>query len=151
MRCNIINPLFLTDQHLIAERRELRMIPPLFEKRLKKLGLTKTISNIPEEYCLGAGHMLFWMNKCGYLENRYDLLTREMVNRGFKPDFSLKFEMSYEMRIASLDWEPSDRDIQIIYARLREKIAKKPNWYKYYGGPLRESLVENIYRQIYFN
>lgn len=34
MRCNLIFPWFLTDQHLIAERRELRMIPPLLKKRL---------------------------------------------------------------------------------------------------------------------
>ncbi len=36
MRCNLIDPSLLTDQHLIAEKRELRMIPPLLEKKLSK-------------------------------------------------------------------------------------------------------------------
>ena len=34
MRCNLVFPWFLTDQHLIAERRELRMIPALLKKRV---------------------------------------------------------------------------------------------------------------------
>ena len=62
MRCNLVFPWFLTDQHLIAERRELRMIPALLEKRFA--ARKHTTLDIPSRFCLGAGHMKFWLMRC---------------------------------------------------------------------------------------
>lgn len=144
MRCNIIPPSFLTDQHLIAERRELRMIPPLFQKRYTKLGKLLVTAGIPDRFTLGSGHMLFWMDKGEYLHTRFGHLTNEMLKRGFNPDLSLEFHLSDEHREKSVPWQPTQKDVTIIVKRLADKILMKPLWYKYYSKPLQAGFVENL-------
>jgi deoxyribonuclease (pyrimidine dimer) len=144
MRCNIIEPCLLTDQHLIAERRELRLIPPLFEKRFKKLGIKGVVSNIPDQYCLGKGHMLFWMNKGEYLRTRYSELTDEMLIRGFKPDLSIFYFLTPEARDVSIDYVPSTHDIQILLERVTAKINQKPTWYRFHGNPITEEYILHL-------
>jgi deoxyribonuclease (pyrimidine dimer) len=144
MRCNIINPWFLADQHLMAERRELRMIPPLVRKRIAN----KTFANnIPAKYTLGAGHMLFWVPRLKYLETRFEQLTDEMLKRGFKPDLSLKFDIdeSFIQHGFYNDWEPEPDDYDIIIQRLRERIMKQFGWYRYCGKPLPQHWLDVTY------
>lgn len=144
MRCNILPAWTLLDQHLIAEKRELRMIPPLLEKRVKS---GKNIrAGIPERYTLGAGHMLFWLDKMRYLSKRYDAIVDEMIRRDFRPDTSLRFDLSYaKMYGMDNDWTPQPEDYDIIVDRLKERIAARPNWYKYCGHPVSHKWVESIY------
>lgn len=56
-----INP---TDQHLIAELREL---PRIFTSVNKRLTLNKTFDDIPKEFVLGLGHCKFFYNKLDFL------------------------------------------------------------------------------------
>lgn len=144
MRCNILPPFKILDQHLIAERRELRMIPPLLEKRVKS---GKDIrSGIPFKYTLGSGHMLFWLDKMRYLSNRFDLLTEEMLNRGFKANLSLTFDMECAIMTGmDGDWVPSSGDFDVIITRLKEKIAKRPGWYRHYGKKIDANWVNETY------
>lgn len=144
MRCNIIHPRLLTDQHLIAEKRELRMIPPLLEKRVRTGKDLR--AGIPSRYTLGSGHMLFWLDKMRYLSNRFDSLSKEMQDRGFKVDPYLTFDMTYAT-IYGMDgnWEPQPEDFAIIVARLKEKIAMRPGWYRYRGKPISDSWVALTY------
>lgn len=132
MRCNIIHPTMLTDQHLIAEKRELRMIPPLLEKRVKS---GKDIrAGIPARYTLGSGHMLFWLDKMRYLSNRYDSLVEEMRRRGFQANPHLTFDLSYAtMYGMDGDWTPTQDDYTIILERIKEKIYQKPGFYRFCG------------------
>ena len=56
MRCNCgINPKNLTDEHLFAESRELKMLPSLF----KKVDI-KSINKVPTEFTLGRGHIFYF-------------------------------------------------------------------------------------------
>ena len=74
MRCNCgINPKNLTDEHLFAESRELKMLPSLF----KKVGI-KSINKVPAEFTLGRGHMLFFLYKSIYTLNRYRQVLSEL-------------------------------------------------------------------------
>ncbi len=143
MRCNLIQPWFLTDQHLIAERRELRMIPPLLAKRSLHSPVT---GDIPERFCLGSGHMKFWLDKFLYLENRYMDLTREMLARGFKPNLDLSLDVSLANHYGLYrDWTPEPEDYDIIVTRLREKIEKKFDWYRYCGNPITRQWFQVTY------
>ncbi len=55
-RINVIDPIDLTDQHLMAEYRELPMIMGSLRRSLKsKKGLPK----ITPKYTLNAGHVTF--------------------------------------------------------------------------------------------
>jgi|PlaIllAssembly_1097288.scaffolds.fasta_scaffold00001_28 deoxyribonuclease (pyrimidine dimer) len=149
MRCNLIFPWFLTDQHLIAEKRELRMIPPLLQKRIDS-GKHTTL-DIPRRFTLGKGHMLFWLDKMLYLSKRYDALTEEMGRRGFNADPSLTFDMKCAI-LSSMDndWEPQPEDYDIIVTRLRDRVREKPGWYRYCGKPVDEKWIEITYPIPYY-
>jgi deoxyribonuclease (pyrimidine dimer) len=131
VRVNIINPRFLTDQHLIAEYNELLMLVAYIRKFPKKEG-------IPLRYCLGKGHMKFFKDKLGYLKKRHELLKKEMKIRGFKARKSLG-------KVNSKDWKASSKDKEIIKKRIIEKIKLKPGFYRYYGkNRSRRFLIELV-------
>ena len=164
MRCNVIPVGLLTDQHLIAERRELRMIPPLLTKRINKVEWTlsdreiavardefltyeKCVKHIPKTLVLGTGHMLFWTNKMKYLDIRFEELTEEMEARGFRPARSIEFEADQAAQYGFYnDWEPSIQDQALLQARLIIKIRQKPDWYRYHGKRLAEDFIETNYQ-----
>lgn len=144
MRCNLVPSYFLTDQHLIAEKRELRMIPPILEKRAKTR--SPITGDIPERFCLGKGHQIFWLDKFLYLEKRYNSLTEEMIRRGFKPNLELSLDTSLAKYYGLYnDWTPEPEDYDLIVARLIEKINQKFKWYRYCGKSITRQWVEVTY------
>ena len=132
MRCNIICPTRLTDQHLIAERRELRMIPPLLALRHERRIPIRR--DQPREFKLGTGHMLFWIDKFQYLDLRHQALTEEMVQRGFNPDHSLGIdcELAKSLELYN-NWAPTFNACAIIEQRIRSRIEAKFDWYRFWG------------------
>ena len=89
-RINIIPVEELHDQHLIAEYREITMVPAALNRTLKsKKGLDKT--KISRNYTLNKGHVYFFYDKGEYLDKRYNQITQEMKRRGFQPDIKRKF------------------------------------------------------------
>ncbi len=79
VRINLINPRYLSDQHLIAEYDEILMLLGY----VKKYSILK-LEEIPKKYCFGEGHIKFFKNKLLYLKRRHELIKKEMQNRGFK-------------------------------------------------------------------
>ena len=123
VRINLISPKKLADQHLIAEYNEILML----------LGYVKKypeISELPENYCLGKGHIKFFKNKLLYLKKRHELIKKEMKKRGFNAKMRVNLnEFSKEL---VNDWKPLKKDKKIIINRLKEKIEQKPDYYNYY-------------------
>jgi len=129
-RINIIPVSKLYDQHLIAEYREITMVPASLNRTLKsKARLNK--SKISKQYTLNTGHVYFFYNKGEYLDKRYKEIIKEMKARGFKPDFKRKFpkEIFINNDLYN-DWMPTIEDYKIIRKRILSKLAQKPNWYK---------------------
>ncbi|MED5354937.1 MAG: pyrimidine dimer DNA glycosylase/endonuclease V [Bacteroidota bacterium] len=129
-RINIISPSELTDQHLIAEYREIFMVPGSLKRTLiSKNGYLQ--SKVPKEYTLNSGHVYFFYNKGKYLNKRYNLIIKEMKLRGFNPDKERKFPKDIFINNNLYnDWSPNQNDIKIIRQRISEKIALKPTWYR---------------------
>ena len=128
-RINLVNPSELKDQHLIAEYREITMIPAALNRTLNsKIGLRR--EKISKKYTLNSGHVYFFYDKGEYLYNRYRDIIREMKNRGFKPDINRKFptRIFIDNNLYN-DWMPTLNDLKIIRKRISEKIAMKPSWY----------------------
>ena len=129
-RINIIDPSELTDQHLIAEYREITMVPGSLNRTLNsKIGYKE--SKVPKRYTLNGGHVYFFYNKGKYLHKRYDELINEMKRRGFSPDSKRLFPHNI-FRDNGLynDWMPNVEDYKVIRQRIAEKIAMKPKWYR---------------------
>ena len=136
MRCNIILPAFLTDQHLIAERRELRMILPLLEKR--SVTRNSVVGKIPKNYTLGKGHVKFFTNKLLFLFDRYMELTSECKKRGFNVKNIWPYEARYLVSSCMNEttgrdrYAPSELDFVINRARINKRWPKQA---RYYGKP----------------
>ena len=129
-RINIIATTELTDQHLIAEYREIFMVAGSLRRTLvSKNGYQE--SKVPKHYTLNSGHVYFFYNKGKYLHNRYNQLIDEMKRRGFKPDSSRVFpkEIFVDNNLY-YDWLPRVEDYNVIKQRIEEKIALKPDWYR---------------------
>ena len=129
-RINIISPSELTDQHLIAEYREIFMVAGSLKRTLiSNSGFVE--SKVPKNFTLNNGHVYFFYNKGKYLYKRYNLIIKEMKSRGFKPDENRIFPKDiFIMNNLFNDWEPNQSDIKIIRKRINEKIAMKPSWYR---------------------
>ena len=129
-RINIVEPSELTDQHLIAEYREIFMVGGSLNRTLNsKVGYRE--SKVPKRYTLNSGHVYFFYNKGKYLHNRYKELIDEMKKRGFNPDKSRVFPTKvFKDNGLYNDWMPNIEDYKIIRQRIEERISAKPNWYR---------------------
>lgn len=130
-RINLVDPSELSDQHLVAEYREIFMVGSSLQRSLKSKNWEKTLANIPKKYTLNKGHVTFFYNKGKYLYKRYDLLIEEMKNRGMNPDSERKFKTEQWPDELFNDWEPEPDDYKVIRARIKEKIEMKPDWYRF--------------------
>ena len=127
-RINIINPSELTDQHLVAEYRELFMVGSSLQRSLKSPNWD--VNNIPDKFTLNKGHVMFFYDKGEYLSKRYDTLREEMINRGMKPDDTRVFKRDQWPDGLYNDWMPTVEDQNIVRKRIEERISQKPNWYR---------------------
>ena len=130
-RINLVDPKELSDQHLIAEYREIFMVGSSLQRSMKSKSWSKTIKNIPKDFTLNKGHVTFFYNKGKYLDKRYTKLINEMKRRGMKPDPKRIFKKNQWPINLYKDWKPENKDLKIIRKRISEKIALKPNWYRY--------------------
>ena len=128
-RINIIPVSELTDQHLIAEYREITMVPAALTRTLNsKSGFIK--KKIPDRFTLNTGHVYFFYDKGLYLYNRYDNIVEEMILRGFNPDLKRIFPKDIFPFELFNDWTPTIKEQEIVRSRIKEKIAMKPSWYR---------------------
>ena len=127
-RINIIHPSELTDQHLIAEYRELFMVGSSLQRSLKSPSWNP--NKIPKNFTLNKGHGTFFYDKGKYLSKRYESIRNEMISRGMKPDETRIFKREQWPDELYNDWLPTLEDEKIIRDRLDERISQKPNWYR---------------------
>lgn len=131
-RINLVDPAELTDQHLVAEYREIFMVGPALQRTLKsKDGLTP--EKIPEKFTLNRGHVSYFYNKGLYLHKRYRQLREEMQRRGMNPDPERKFKTWQFPPELYQDWTPSEEDKEIVRQRIRQRISERPDFYRYMG------------------
>ena len=129
-RINLVEPEELTDQHLIAEYREIRLLCANLTRTLNsKNGFVK--SKVPDQFTLNSGHVYFFYNKGEYLHKRYEVLKEEMRTRGFTPNN--EFPRDVWPNELYNDWIPSERDKDVVRERIALRISQKPGWYRKYG------------------
>jgi len=82
-----IQPKQLTDQHLLAELREL---PRIFTAVKNRIASGKSFNDIPKNFTLGTGHVKFFYDKCGFLDKRHHSLRLEYFDR-FKKHYDFEY------------------------------------------------------------
>lgn len=138
VRVNLIDPVFLADQHLVAEYDEILMLLGYVRKFPQDV-------DIPPRYLLGPGHIKFFKNKLLYLKNRHEKLKQEMKKRGFNPTKKISLSEFPENLIN--DYTPTARDIKIIKKRIRQKIILKPDYYRYYSEKRKVAFFLSLLRK----
>lgn len=147
MRVNIINPKYLTDNHLIAEYREIKMsIYYYIRSKNSREGIDK--SRINKRYTLSGGHAYMWYDKFGFINKRFNALVEEMRNRGFQANYT-ELNFSGIDSDAFGDFTPTQEDKRVNLDRVLERIAKQPDWYKYYGKNIKDwnSFYEKLFKE----
>lgn len=138
-RINLIPVANLTDQHLFAEWREIKMVPAALRRSLKTRSIDDILRGIPPQYTLNKGHVTFFYNKMLFLYNRYIILTDELMSRGYsltEHDKDFIFFRDIPDKFKQVDWSPNKNEIAINLARILLRISEKPTWYKQNGKPI---------------
>jgi len=136
-RINVIPVEELTDQHLMAEYRELPMV--MTSARRSKVDTFKP----SDKYTLNRGHVMFFYNKKNYLMNRWLSLIDELVKRGYNIDPSQRRVYWKELdKFPQIDWQPDEYARKVNLERIKERIAKQPEWYRYHKKPLNSAGVD---------
>lgn len=130
-RINLVDPQELSDQHLVAEYREIFMVGSALQRSLKSKNWLHTKKNLPRDFTLNGGHVKFFYDKGKYLDLRYSALIAEMKRRGMNPDPERKFKTYQWPDDLYNDWTPDDKDLSIVRARIDERIQAKPSWYRW--------------------
>ena len=143
-----INPKNLTDQHLIAELREL---PRIFTAVNKRLDKDLSFDDIPKEFTLGDGHVKFFYNKLRFLIDRHCFLRFEYYcrfkkNRQFKPDQSMLHRWVFkDLFNDHMPWRPSEK--QLLVDRISTRINESNQIPRYYGEKITKEQAIQILNQ----
>lgn len=132
-RINVIPVRELSDQHLIAEYREL---PRVIKQNIN-------ICDAPDCYTLGPGHMKWAARYWKYTINRFYELCDEMQYRGFAVNYNPLGLDKYTPQLHGKgeDYIVSDQDIALNRTRIREKYNKKPTFYRWTRRPRPKWLI----------
>ena len=131
-RINLISPEKLSNQHLMAEYREIYHIPKALERSLRSRSKQQLDSLIPKSYTLNKGHVMHFYNKGKFLEDRSYSLYSELIKRDYRvvkknyPTEVFKQQGYYN------DYNPTLEEVEVNEQRIRERLALRPGWYKYY-------------------
>jgi deoxyribonuclease (pyrimidine dimer) len=118
-RINIgIDTKLLTNKHLLAEHREIKRIPNAIKNS------RAVLKDIPQQFCLGKGHVRFFYNKLLYLKNRYESIYKECIERNLNIQSYITAWNDIPNELMQ-DYTPTPKDIEIIMARLIERQALK--------------------------
>ena len=126
-RINLIPVSELSDQHLIAEYREL---PRIIKQKIN-------IKDAPARYCLGKGHVKWARKHSIFCLVRYEQLCEEMKYRGFKVNFSFEDLKNFwiDDTINNYDtyhlYFKEPEEVELSRDRIKEKIKQKKDWYKW--------------------
>lgn len=124
-----LDPRELKRAHLLAELREITMVPASLKRSLRTQTPEKILQKIPKKFTLNQGHVLFFVNKLGFLKNRFDALCNEMVRRGYTPDRTRAIAFEGVDSIWYGDWEATEEDNNIVRERIALRISQKPHLY----------------------
>jgi hypothetical protein len=115
-----VRAIELCDAHLIKERIELLRIPNAIKSG------KAVVKDIPKSFTLGVGHVKFFYDKLGYLQERYEELTAECIERDFNiTDFSDSF-LDLPSNLCN-SYQERDIDRKIVVERVNERLLGMKN------------------------
>lgn len=135
----------LTDEHLLAEHREIKRLPDAFRKALRSGALKR----IPEKFCLGTGHVTFFLNKQAFLFSRYQAIHNECARRGFNvEEYSENWIKAYPLMQIYNCWNhytPTDAEETLLIERISSRILNSSKLcFHYYGEAISKQKAMSL-------
>ena len=125
-----ISPRKLTDEHLLAEHREIKRMAYYAKETIKSGG----IKNAPSSFTLGNGHILFLVDKQEYIYNRCHELFQECRRRGFNVTNYWENWIGIDDVRYWKRYEPTEEDNRIIRERIKDRIVNSKKKFWHYEG-----------------
>ena len=125
-----LDPKNLKRMHLVAELREITMIPAALRRSIEARTAEDIHNGIPKDFTLKKGHVTFFYNKLKFLIKRFNKLADEMERRGYSPDRTRIEAFDGFDKQWYGDWESSDKDDEIVIERINFRISQKPHLYE---------------------
>ena len=125
-----LDPRQLKRMHLLAELREITMVPAALQRSLRTRAKADILKGIPKSFTLNKGHVSFFYNKLNFLRDRFDALVNEMHNRGYSADGTrIRAFAGFDEEFYG-NWQATDADNAIVVERINFRISQKPHLYK---------------------
>lgn len=120
----------LTDEHLLAEHREIKRLPEVYIKALD----SGSIDRLPSKFCLGKGHVLFFVDRPNYTLDRYFKIYHECLRRGFDVQrYAENWDCYPEWSFGKLTRVTSESKA-IVVERISDRIlSSSKKFFHYYG------------------
>ncbi|RYG97237.1 endonuclease V [archaeon] len=125
-----VPPAKLHRLHLIAEFREITMVPASLRRSLRSKTHEAILESIPKQFTLNKGHVTFFYDKQVFLQRRFHALVDEMEKRGYKADRSRAIAFEGFPIYYNNDWLANEVDNVLIHERIALRISEKPHLYK---------------------
>lgn len=131
----------LTDEHLLAEHREIKRICSRFSKRL----LLNKFDDIPKNFTLGKGHEIFFLDKGHFTLTRYKLIHLECIRRGFKvQNYESNWKVYKDTKYFN-GW--TDNGLELILNRIKERITNSTEQFHYYSKKIsKQQAIELLWK-----
>lgn len=119
----------LTDEHLLAEHREIKRLPFCLQQAIK----SGSINRIPSEFTLGKGHVLFFIDKMMFTLKRYCAVHNECIMRNFNVQRFSELWDSVPIQYLG-EYTPTQEEHDLLVERITERILNSPKGgFHYYG------------------
>lgn len=124
-----IDPKLLHRRHLVAEYREITMVPAALNKSLRTKDTKAVLNSVPEKFTLNSGHVKFFYDKQLFLWHRFNLLCDELHHRGYKADLNRDGAFNGFTHEFYRNWVPTEEDNALVWERINLRISEKPHLY----------------------
>jgi deoxyribonuclease (pyrimidine dimer) len=120
-RINIVPVEELSQQHLVAEYREIMRLPGNLKASLNRKSKPFSMSEIPSQYVLGTGHVKHFFDKMKWLEQRFEQLVAEMHRRGYNPTYTDSSIFRNCLPEFYKDYTPTPEALELNRQRIKER------------------------------
>ena len=141
----------LTDEHLLAEHREIKRLPDNFLKALTSGALRR----IPKTFCLGKGHVTFFLDKQFFCLIRYNQIHSECCLRGLNVEYYATNWLKLEKQMTQLncwhDYKPTEEERQLLVDRIATRISesKKTHFHYYKNVITKEDAIKLLSQHVF--